>query len=117
MNSSQPLSRSIVMDYVSKHNRGKWNAIEALAWGLFWNMSAVVGGYLIDDYSFQTAFFITASVYTVGTLPLFYISRLVVNELPAEAIDSSESPKTELLDVLSEVNEEIDVVKPVEPTA
>ena len=39
MNSSQPLSRAIMMDSVPKKHRGKWNSLQAVAWGLFWNVS------------------------------------------------------------------------------
>jgi MFS family permease len=68
------------MDTIPKHNRGKVNALEGIAWGLFWNVSAVVGGYLIDWYDYQVTFLITASVYTVGTLLILFIIPLVSEE-------------------------------------
>jgi len=80
MNASQPLSRSILMDYVSKKNRAKWNSIEAVAWGLFWNFSASIGGYLVDFYGFSFTFIITGSVYIVGTLPFLFLIPLVAKE-------------------------------------
>lgn len=80
MNASQPLSRSILMDIISKSNRGKVNSIEALAWGLFWNVSAALGGVLIDHYSFDTTFRITAVIYVCATLPLSLLHPLVKSE-------------------------------------
>ncbi|MCK5158248.1 MAG: MFS transporter, partial [Candidatus Heimdallarchaeota archaeon] len=47
MNAGQPLSRSILMDVIPKKRRGIWNSIEAIAWGLFWNASAVIGGFIV----------------------------------------------------------------------
>jgi MFS family permease len=80
MNAAQPLSRSILMDAIPKHNRGKVNALEGIAWGLFWNVSAVVGGYLIDWFDYQVTFLITASVYTLGTMLILFLIPLVSME-------------------------------------
>ncbi len=80
MNASQPLSRSILMDYVSKKNRAKWNSVEAVAWGLFWNFSASIGGHLVDNYGFSFTFIITASVYVLGTIPIIFLIPLVRKE-------------------------------------
>ena len=80
MNASQPLSRSILMDVVAKKHRGKVNSIEALAWGLFWNMSAALGGWLIAMYDYRITFLITASIYTVGTLILIPLISRVKSE-------------------------------------
>lgn len=80
MNAAQPLSRSILMDFIKKKNRAKWNSIEAIAWGLFWNLSAGIGGYLVARYSFNLTFVITGIVYVVGTLPIFLLIPLVKKE-------------------------------------
>ncbi len=80
MNASQPLSRSILMDYIPKTQRGRWNSVQAIAWGLFWNFSAVIGGYLIEGFGYSTTFVITASVYTLGTLPFLFLIPLVRGE-------------------------------------
>lgn len=80
MNAAQPLSRSILMDVVPKRHRGKWNSIETVAWGLFWNASAVVGGFLIGDNNFQRCFFITAGIYLIGTIPVLMLIPLVHKE-------------------------------------
>lgn len=81
MNASQPLSRSILMDVVPKRHRGKVNSFQALAWGLFWNMSAAIGGFLVGkDNNFRLCFLITASVYVIGTLPILLLIPLVAKE-------------------------------------
>ncbi|MHA2317288.1 MAG: MFS transporter [Candidatus Hodarchaeales archaeon] len=81
MNASQPLSRSILMDVVPKKHRGGVNALQALAWGLFWNVSAALGGFLIGPYNnFQLCFLITGSIYVIGTLPILILIPLVSRE-------------------------------------
>ena len=83
MNAAQPLSRSILMDVIPKKHRGKWNSLEAFAWGFFWNFSAVIGGYLIGDvapYKFWLCFIVTASVYLVGVIPILLLIPLVGKE-------------------------------------
>lgn len=86
MNAAQPLSRSILMDVVPKRHRGKWNSLETIAWGLFWNASAMVGGFLIGDNNFQLCFFITAAVYVVGTIPILMLIPLVHKETASKQI-------------------------------
>ncbi len=81
MNAAQPLSRSILMDTVPKHNRGKINALEGIAWGLFWNVSAVLGGYLIELYDYRTTFLITGTVYIFGSALILFIVPLVSREI------------------------------------
>jgi MFS family permease len=80
MNAAQPLSRSILMDVVPKRHRGRWNSLETIAWGLFWNASAMVGGFLIGDNNFRLCFVITAGVYLVGTIPILMLIPLVHKE-------------------------------------
>ena len=81
MNAAQPLSRSILMDIVPKEKRGIWNSLEALAWGLFWNVSAVVGGYLIGHANnFRLNFLVTMGIYVLGTLPIILLFKSVAHE-------------------------------------
>lgn len=76
MNCSEPLSRSILMDVVKKSTRGRWNALEGIN-RMAWTGSAVLGGFLIDLYSYQICFIITAIIYAIATLPLILIWPLV----------------------------------------
>ncbi|KAH7491433.1 uncharacterized protein KRP23_356 [Phytophthora ramorum] len=65
MRCSQPLRRSILMDYVPKNLRARWNALEGLS-VFSWSGSAVLGGFLIDAYGYRMCFIITSFVYCVG---------------------------------------------------
>ncbi|MFX1507512.1 MAG: MFS transporter, partial [Promethearchaeota archaeon] len=81
MNASQPLSRSILMDIVPKRNRGKVNSIQTLSWGMFWNFSAAIGGFLIGpNNNFRLCFIVTTSLYVIGTLLILIIIPLVSKE-------------------------------------
>jgi len=80
MNAAHPLSLSILMDVVPKRHRGKWNSLETIAWGLFWNASAVFGGFLIGENNFQLCFFITAVIYLIGTIPILFLIPIVKKE-------------------------------------
>ena len=80
MNAAQPLSRSIMMDFVPKNRRGFWNSLQTVAWGLFWNASAAIGGFLIGQDNYALCFFITAAVYTIGIIPTFFLIPLVNKE-------------------------------------
>ena len=85
MNAAQPLSRSILMDIIPKEKRGLWNSLEALAWGLFWNVSAVVGGYLIGPTNnFRLNFLVTMGIYVLGTLPIILLFKSVAHEKISE---------------------------------
>ncbi len=85
MNAGQPLSRSILMDMIPKTNRGKWNSVEAIAWGLFWNVSAVAGGFLIGNSNrYNLCFVITTFVYIFGMVPIIILMPLVGKEKEAK---------------------------------
>ena len=94
MNAGQPLSRSILMDVIPKKRRGIWNSIEAIAWGLFWNASAVIGGFIVGaNNNFNLCFIITTFIYIVGMIPVILMMPLVGKEREAKdqnvVIDSS----------------------------
>ncbi|MBN2156471.1 MAG: MFS transporter [Candidatus Lokiarchaeota archaeon] len=89
MNAGEPLSRSILMDIVPKKHRGKVNSIQTISWGLLWNASAVLGGYLVGNvrpYNFRLNFLVTASVYVVGIIPLIFLFRFVGLEVKKERL-------------------------------
>ncbi|MFX0211463.1 MAG: MFS transporter, partial [Candidatus Hodarchaeota archaeon] len=79
---SGPISRSIVMDIVPPHDRAKWNSLETLAWGMFWSVSASIGGFIIDTFGFIYVFLFTATLYTIATLILLTIR----NRVPKESV-------------------------------
>jgi MFS family permease len=76
MNSTKPLTRSIIMDAVPKEDRGKWNSLESVTMAT-WSGSAVLGGLLVDEYGFLFNNLITASLQLLSTLPLFLVLGLV----------------------------------------
>ncbi|TDH74432.1 hypothetical protein CCR75_005065 [Bremia lactucae] len=65
MRCSQPLRRSILMDFVPQNMRARWNALEGLS-VFSWSGSAVFGGYLIDAYGYRACFVLTSVVYCAG---------------------------------------------------
>jgi len=88
MNAGQPLSRSILMDVIPKRRRGIWNSIEAIAWGLFWNASAVIGGFIVGaNNNFNLCFIITTFIYIVGMIPVILMMPLVGKEREAKDQD------------------------------
>jgi len=82
MNSSGPISRSIVMDVVPASSRAKWNSLETLAWGMFWSVSASIGGFIVDTLGFIYVFLFTATLYTIATSILLTIR----NRVPKESV-------------------------------
>ncbi|MGC9779899.1 MAG: MFS transporter [Candidatus Heimdallarchaeota archaeon] len=104
MNAAQPLSRSILMDIIPKKQRGKWNSIEAIAWGLFWNVSAFIGGFLVgDNNNFFLCFIITTFVYILGLVPTIILMPLVGKE--REAMDKESN--IEQLDEENKITEDV----------
>ncbi|RLN77594.1 hypothetical protein BBJ28_00000438 [Nothophytophthora sp. Chile5] len=65
MRCSQPLRRSVLMDFVRREVRARWNALEGISVFSF-SGSAMIGGYLVDMYDYRTCFFITSFVYFSG---------------------------------------------------
>lgn len=82
MNASGPVSRSIVMDVVPSTSRAKWNSLETLAWGMFWSLSASIGGFVVDNFGFLYVFMFTATLYTIATLMILFIR----NRVPKESV-------------------------------
>ncbi|MBD3189071.1 MAG: MFS transporter [Candidatus Heimdallarchaeota archaeon] len=81
MNASQPLSRSILMDMIPKNKRGRWNSLQTIAWGLFWNVSAGIGGFLIgDNNNFRLCFLVTMGLYFLGEVPILMLIPLLGRE-------------------------------------
>jgi MFS family permease len=107
MNAGQPLSRSILMDVIPKKQRGIWNSIEAIAWGLFWNASAVLGGFLVGaNNNFNLCFIITTFIYITGMIPVILMMPLVGKEREAKDQDTT-IDTTKLIDSEDEAPFEI----------
>ena len=84
MNGNQPLCRAILMDIIPKKNRGKWNSINLITHQVFWNASALLGGFIIGENNrFYLSFIITTFVYIVATIPIIIIMPFVGKEREA----------------------------------
>lgn len=107
MNAGQPLSQSILMDIIPKKNRGMWNSVQSIAWGLFWNLSAVIGGFLVgNNNSFNLCFIITTFIYIIGMIPLIIMMPLVGKEREAKQKELEEKFDTnDKLALMSEQEE------------
>ena len=69
----RPLKKSILMDFSERRHRGGWNAVDSIT-RFGWSGSAVVGGFLIDSYSYQLNFAVTGAMLAVAALlwPLIF---------------------------------------------
>merc|ERR1719210_1571006 len=59
INSCMALRKSVMMDYVPKKDRAKWNSLDSIT-RFGWSGSAVLGGILVDSYGFSSTFLLTA---------------------------------------------------------
>eukprot|EP00939_MAST-03C_sp_MAST-3C-sp1_P003133 g3133.t1 len=60
------LKHALLMDRVPKKHRGKFSALDDLQSG-FWSGTAAVGGIVIDDYGYRTAFAIMGGGFGLAT--------------------------------------------------
>ena len=67
MNSVYPIEESILMDYVPKKQRARWKSLESVS-AFGWCGSALLGGWLADQYSYTFTFMITISMQALATL-------------------------------------------------
>lgn len=65
MNGSYPIQESILMDYVPKKERARWQSLDSVA-SFGWCGSAAFGGWLADKYDYTATFLITAILQTIG---------------------------------------------------
>jgi len=78
---TRPLKKSILMDYVPKKTRARWNSIDSIT-RFGWSGSAVLGGYLVDHYSYSVTFTITAIMQTIAATSFFLLISIVRIEPP-----------------------------------
>jgi len=87
MNSVFGITRSVIMDCVSKESRAKWSAFESLS-SLTWAGSATIGGYIVAAKDYRYVFTITAVLQMCGIallLPASIGARRLERQLEAEA--------------------------------
>ncbi|GAB4814040.1 hypothetical protein N2152v2_001086 [Parachlorella kessleri] len=90
-NCARPLMRSVLMDAVPRHHRGKVNAADSVHM-LSWSGSAAMGGVLVEKYGFQSTFLITAFLKLFGFIPLLFLVRYVPDGWLAGAKASTAAP-------------------------
>uniref|UniRef100_K3W7L5 Major facilitator superfamily (MFS) profile domain-containing protein n=1 Tax=Globisporangium ultimum (strain ATCC 200006 / CBS 805.95 / DAOM BR144) TaxID=431595 RepID=K3W7L5_GLOUD len=62
-----PLRRSLLMDFVPKKQRARWNSLEGLSM-FSWAGSAFLGGFLVEAHGYRVCFAVSSLVYLVGVL-------------------------------------------------
>lgn len=67
MRCTEPLRRSLLMDFVPKKQRARWNSLEGLT-RFSWAGSAVLGGFLVEAHGYRFCFLVTCAVYAAGVL-------------------------------------------------
>lgn len=101
MNCGYALQKSILMDYVAKKDRGKWNSLDGIT-KFGWSGSAVLGGILVDQHGYGGTFIITAVVQLMAwslywvMLPLVPLEKHH-DELPHHVAHNVSSLKSPLL--------------------
>jgi MFS family permease len=65
MDASYPLSRALLMDYVSKQHRAKWATVESVT-SFFWSASAYIGGLIIARQGWQAMLLVSVSMQGVA---------------------------------------------------
>lgn len=95
MNSTFGMSRSVIMDCVSKDTRGKWAAVESFS-SFTWAGSATLGGYLADAHGYKYTFLITAIMHYCGScmlIPAWIGSRKLERVVMLRARERREAKK------------------------
>jgi len=83
MNSTTPLTKSVLMDAVPKETRGKWSAIESVSM-FSWSGSAFLGGLLVGWEGLLFNFTCTAAIQFCATMPLVMILLLTGDPIEEE---------------------------------
>lgn len=88
MNCTRGLMKSILMDTVPPSGRAKWNSLESIT-SFGWSGSAVLGGYLTDQFGYGVTFVLTASLQTISLL--IGLTLLPIVPIEHELIDDMDN--------------------------
>ncbi|KAK9916421.1 hypothetical protein WJX75_002413 [Coccomyxa subellipsoidea] len=83
-NSTYALQKSILMDFVPKGARARWNSLDSL-FVFSWSGSAAFGGFMIAKWGFGAAFLITAVMQLLAWAILLPLVWLVPHSMPKPA--------------------------------
>ncbi|GLD91843.1 hypothetical protein PINS_up000376 [Pythium insidiosum] len=78
---TEPLRRSVLMDYVRQKHRARWNSLEGLTM-FSWAGSTVIGATLVATYGYRVSLVVASLLYIIGTaldLVLVPITRPAVD--------------------------------------
>lgn len=90
VNSTNALTKSMLMDHVPSSERGKWAALESV--NMFsWSGSAALGGILVEEWGMLPVFCLTAAFQLIGTLPM--VSLWKVDTMEVSATRSTRDPE------------------------
>ncbi|KAL3920540.1 MAG: hypothetical protein SGARI_006917 [Bacillariaceae sp.] len=79
MNSTSPLTKSLLMDSVPTHERGRWSALESV--NMFsWSGSAFLGGMLVKLNGLLFNFSVTAILQVLATIPILVLMTTINTE-------------------------------------
>eukprot|EP00644_Phytophthora_capsici_P005798 jgi/Phyca11/98133/e_gw1.2.665.1 len=65
MQCTEPLRRSLLMDFVPKAHRARWNSLEGLT-GASWTGSSLLGGIIVDAFGYRLCCVAATLVYICG---------------------------------------------------
>ena len=93
MNSTTPLTKSILMDNVPTQERGRWSALESV--NMFsWSGSAALGGILVSFDGLLFNFSVTATMQFMATMPVIALMVAApVDRLGSDRNDGDEGPE------------------------
>ncbi|CAJ1987517.1 Sugar (and other) transporter [Leishmania donovani] len=94
MNSVFGITRSVIMDCVTKDSRAKWSALESVSL-VSWSGSAMIGGYITKQHGYRCTFVATAVLQFVATL------LMIPAALGARALDASLSNAPQVVEDLT----------------
>jgi len=97
MNSTSPLTRSILMDNVKTSERGRWSALESV--NMFsWSGSAVFGGFLVSFDGLLFNFSVTATMQFLATIPVLALMCTLNVDDEKDSINRRENSRALLPD-------------------
>lgn len=76
---TRPLKKAILMDYVPKSKRARYNSIDSIN-RFGWSGSAVFGGFSVDKYGFGPLFFMTACILFLSSFIFSFLTAVVPRE-------------------------------------
>ena len=87
----RPIKKSILMDWSEKRHRGGWNAVDSIT-RFGWSGSAVVGGFIVDAYSYEVCFATTSVVLFAAALLWPLLFRIVPAATAGQATEQAIMP-------------------------